>query len=167
MWYKPSMLVRVLCVGLVLSLVAADGERSVPTDCSTEAVRVFNGKVHVILQNACLNCHVAEKTSFQLRRGDSASNLAAALKQVDRKQPNASPLLRRAVEAHGKMTRPPFKDANAPAYKHLEAWVKLVAHPSADEAKSEHEKDDPAANELPFREARDPFDSEIFNRFAH
>ena len=150
-----------------MALVAADSPRD-HADCSVEALRSFNGKVHVVLQNACLNCHVAPKSSFQLRRGDAIANLSAALKQVDRKNASASPLLQKAILAHGGLSQPPFKDANAPAYKHLDSWVRLVANPPSTNTKVEEIGSGAAADpsSVPAREIRDPFDPEIFNRSA-
>jgi len=106
-------------------------------DCSPEAVKLFNTKVQPILMNTCAGCHCSFPCGkFELRRvaaigpvnaDNSNFNLAATSKMVDRQNPSKSPLLVKAITAHGKMSNPPLRDANAPAFKHLDHWVKLMA----------------------------------------
>ena len=60
-------------------------------------------------------------------RGSEAVNLAAALAQIDRARPAASPLLQQATAAHGGAGLPPLRDRSVPAYRQLEEWVRLVA----------------------------------------
>ena len=137
-------------------------------ECSTEAMRLFHAKVQPILNNTCAACHVGKSAgSFELHRSndataDEAFNVTACLKQVDRNNLRQSPLLIKATTAHGKSKRPPIKDANAPAFKFVEQWVKLAASESHSEPATTHAKisSDPKPGAGP----KDPFDPEIFNR---
>jgi hypothetical protein len=109
---------------------------TVAVDCSPEAIKLFGTKVQPILMNACVSCHSSMHCgTFELRRintngpinqTDSQFNLAKAIRQVDRKNPAKSPLLIKATTAHGGMASPAIKDTNAPTFKHLEQWIKLL-----------------------------------------
>jgi hypothetical protein len=58
--------------------------------------------------------------------------------------------LLKSTAAHGGARQPPLKDANSPAYKNLEQWVKFVA--VANQSTGDN-------NSKPI----DPFDPAIFN----
>jgi hypothetical protein len=98
-----------------------------------ESLGLFVGKVQPILMNACAGCHAAGNGgNFRLQRtaaGSAANarvtqhNLAAALNQVTRDRPAASPLLVKALTPHGGTERWPLKDRRAPAYRLMEEWV--------------------------------------------
>ena len=100
-------------------------------DYNHESFSLFVTKVQPILMNTCASCHAAGKGGhFVLVRNSDGGNrkaalfnLASTLKQIDRTQPISSPLLARAVAAHGKATRPPIRDQQALAYQYLEAWA--------------------------------------------
>src|SRR5437764_636717 len=88
--------------GRVLLLPADPAPAMEPADCSAEALKLFSTKVQPILSNACAGCHAGNKGgSFDLRGSDLQFNLAAAAKQLDRANIAKSPLLLRAVTAHG------------------------------------------------------------------
>jgi len=149
-----------LAVGTILFLAAdpAPGDR---TDGGPDATRFFYAKVQPVLYNACVSCHSASHAKLPLRRNDGPANLAAALNEIDRKNPMESNFLKQAVTAHGGAARPPIKDTNVPAYKHLEAWVKSVC----DDGKSATAKSTPATT-AKHQGFRDEFDPEIFNRMS-
>jgi hypothetical protein len=107
---------------------------------STECLALFTTKVQPILMNICASCHASGRGgAFVLVRSFDAAgrktaqqNLTAALKQISFDQPNASPLLVKAVCAHGGAAAPPLvnRDEEGPLAT-LEQWVNLVAarHP--------------------------------------
>jgi hypothetical protein len=167
--------------------MALDGEA---VECNTEAFRRFVVKVQPILMNACASCHVRPNAGrFHLERtytdtlnsrAATLRNLNVTLAQVDRSKPAVSPLLRWAATAHGGASLPPFRDRSAPAFKHLDEWVRMtVGDNPASEAKAEtvgaaatsptasspfgtdKPKDDSSAS------PKDPFDPAIFNRRHH
>ncbi|MFL5327716.1 MAG: hypothetical protein ACJ8C4_02275 [Gemmataceae bacterium] len=142
--------------------------KSTDIECSAEAMRLFHAKVQPILNNTCAACHVGNRAgSFELHRSndptaDEAFNVAASLKQVNRSNLRQSPLLVKATTAHGNSNRPPIKDANAPAFKFVEQWVKLATlenhAPPATASANVGSVSKLTAG------AKDPFDPEIFNR---
>lgn len=150
--------------------VDSTSTRADAIDCSPEATKLFNTKVQPILMNLCAGCHATGKAgSLELRRFNSASttnqensqfNLDAAIRQVNRKDPAKSPLLLKAITVHGGTNTPPIKDANAPTFKHLEQWVKLLTvetkrfDPNASPSKSDSSPTGP----------KDEFDPIQFNR---
>lgn len=107
---------------------------------NTDALGMFVTRVQPILMNACANCHATGRggASFKLTRAYSneltnrratQQNLAAVLAQVNRKQPEASVLLARAVTVHGEASQPPLKGRQVPAFRALEEWIQLaLAH---------------------------------------
>jgi hypothetical protein len=162
-----------------------------PPDYNREAYPGFVSKVQPILMNTCASCHVGgQGGNFTLVRvtdgGRKATlvNLAAVLRQIDRKDPAASPLLVKAVTPHGKATRAPLHDHQSPAYQNLEAWVSQavildelpapsLATPKLEGGPKPEPKKGPAtrfgetstsqAKPEPQTEAKDPFDPAIFN----
>jgi hypothetical protein len=115
-------------------------------DLNAEAMCAFSTKVQPILMNACANCHAAGKGgAFKLTRAyDEAGggrktvqqNLAAVLAQLNAKSPQGSPLLTKALTAHGTMAQAPLKGKQAPPYRTLEEWVNktMEANPQLREA---------------------------------
>lgn len=108
-------------------------------DLNTESMSLFITKVQPILMNACANCHATGKGGdFHLLRAfDSTgsnrrtlqTNVSAVLAQLQPTQPQVSPLLVKAVSAHGGDGQPPLRGKQAPAYRTLEEWVlKTVAN---------------------------------------
>lgn len=169
---------------------------------NTESLGLFVTRVQPILMNACANCHATGRggLSFKLMRAytneltsrrATQQNLAAVLSQVNRKQPEMSALLSRAVAVHGEATQPPLKSRQVPAFKILEEWVQLAlanepreAAPSVafPEPKNNREPDSSAATfatipstpqtvegaRQPSPNApSDPFDPTLFNQQAH
>src|SRR5262249_36636833 len=81
-------------------------------------------------------CHATGNGgSFKLARTYSNSalgqratlaNVAAVTAYVNRQQPESSPVLVKAITAHGESTAPPIRDRQLPAYRHLDDWVRLA-----------------------------------------
>ncbi len=108
-------------------------ESAAVPELTTESLGVFATKVQPILMNACAGCHASGRGgAFKLTRGyDSTTasrrslqqNLAAVLAQVNLNQPQASPLLTKAVSAHGDIGQAPLGGKQLAAYHTLEEWV--------------------------------------------
>jgi hypothetical protein len=109
---------------------------TVPVDVSADAVGVFATRVQPILMNTCAGCHATDKGGkFKLTRSYDSDglnrkviqqNLAAVIAQVDVHEPRISPLLTKAVSAHGTLAQAPLRSRQAPAYRTLEEWVRLT-----------------------------------------
>jgi len=104
-------------------------------EVNPESFSAFVTKVQPILMNACAQCHTEDRGgAFHLARtsmtyGDTRAtqfNLAAVSSFVNHDQPAISPLLTRAICIHGECLRPPLKDRQNMAYRHLEEWVQLA-----------------------------------------
>jgi hypothetical protein len=104
-------------------------------DIGSESLALFNNKVHPILMNTCVQCHTQGRGArFQLSRGYEGGvraamqrNLAAAIAQLDAKQPALSPLLIKAAAAHGNSDQSPLQGGRKSVpYQTLEAWVQMV-----------------------------------------
>jgi hypothetical protein len=100
-------------------------------DVSTEAFAQFATRVQPVLMNTCISCHgLGKGGSFQLvrsadggNRAVAQSNLNAALEFINFERPVLSPLLTKAVVAHGSATASPLKGRQAPAFQTLQTWV--------------------------------------------
>lgn len=158
-------------------------------DYNQESFGLFVSKVQPILMNLCVRCHgIADGGKFQLinvadggNRKATLFNLASTLRQLKRDDLAASPLLEKAVTAHGKAMQPPLRDRQALAYQYLEAWVLAAVNPEAAPptvvpvkaeipeplkpvAKSPFaETSTSQAKPEPQTQAKDPFDPAIFN----
>lgn len=164
-------------------------------DYNPESFTLFVTRVQPILMNACVRCHANnEAGSFSLvptsdgsNRKATLQNLAITLKQLNRNDPSASPLLTMAVTPHGKATLPPLRERQGIAFGHLETWARMavpdeparlpeavvtpavavtpmpvpVAVPVAKTSFGETSKSLPKPEVQ--REAKDPFDPAIFN----
>jgi hypothetical protein len=109
-------------------------------DLTADALGQFVTRVQPILMNACACCHTAGRGGkFQLTRSYEVNlankrtlqqNLTAVLAQVNLREPQASPLLSKAISAHaGGMSQAPLRNRDARAYRMLEDWVRLtLAH---------------------------------------
>jgi hypothetical protein len=102
-----------------------------------EAAASFPRHVQPVLVNLCADCHAKpgytgafKMACGTLQDSDPAiarHNLKAAVAQVKKGDPGASPLLVKALTAHGGMKEPVFAGRGTPAYRTLEAWVYLAA----------------------------------------
>lgn len=105
-------------------------------ELTPEALGQFTHKVQPILVNACVSCHAAGRGgSFKLRRitdfpslniRATQENLAAVLAQINYVQPQASPLLTKAVSIHGGSEQAPLKGRQLAPYQTLEEWLRLT-----------------------------------------
>lgn len=103
-------------------------------DLTEEALGQFATRVQPILMNTCAGCHANGKGgTFKLVRTYDATlnnrkavqqNLAAVLAQVNVSQPQASPLLTKAVSVHGDLTQSPLRNRQALAFRSLDEWVR-------------------------------------------
>jgi hypothetical protein len=101
-----------------------------------ESLSLFVSKVQPILMNVCATCHATgHGGSFKLLRTYSNSalgqratlaNVAAVTAFVNRQSPDTSPILVKAITAHGDATAPPIRDRQFPAYRHLDDWVRMA-----------------------------------------
>jgi hypothetical protein len=162
-FHRYSLAMRCFALLLILTTGADAPPSPPPVECSPEAMKSYGTKVQPLLANACAACHsTAGCGSFTLQRSTPGAtisstttqfNLAAAVAQIDKKNPERSKLLVKSITAHGGLRQPPIKDANAAAYKNLEQWVKLMAN----DGKL------PVDPKAPAKEYSDPFDPAIFN----
>jgi hypothetical protein len=100
---------------------------------NTVSAKAFAAKVQPILANRCADCHARKDhtSGFVLKRIDpglndpqgAEQNLRAAAKWITPAAPHDSPLLAKAIAAHGKATDPPLPGAGHVAYQVLELWV--------------------------------------------
>lgn len=105
-------------------------------ELNADAMSQFATRVQPILMNACARCHVASGAgSFRLQRTYAVGlanrrvlqqNLAEVLKQLNLRQPEYSPLLIKAVSAHGPTGEAPLRGRQAEAFKALDGWVRLT-----------------------------------------
>jgi hypothetical protein len=106
-------------------------------EVNAEAAAAFTPRVQPVLVNLCADCHAkpSYSGSFKLACGtgpdhDAAiakQNLRIVLGQIKKNDPASSPLLEKALAAHGGMKQAAFANRMAPAFRVLEAWVVLAA----------------------------------------
>ncbi len=164
----------------------ADPPEPPPVELSAEAMCVFSTKVQPILMNACATCHATGKGgAFKLTRAYDdvgvsrrtvQQNVAAVLGQVNLERPPGSPLLTKAVTAHGSLTKAPLQGQQAAAFRTLEDWVRLTvegnpqlrepARPTAAALPTEPTPAKALPTAAPVGPL-DPFDPIIFNRQMH
>lgn len=104
-------------------------------DLSAEAQAQFNTRIQPILMNVCANCHAAGRSGeftllrcsdATLNRRTAQTNLAAVLAQIDFAQPMSSPLLVKALSAHGAANQAPLPNRQAKPFQYLQEWVQTV-----------------------------------------
>ena len=104
-------------------------------DVSPETMIAFTTRVQPILMNACVGCHSGGRGgAFQLtrvldggQRAGTQRNLAVTLAHANLDQPALSPLLIKAVSAHGGTTRRPLENRQATPYRTLLTWLETTA----------------------------------------
>jgi len=102
-------------------------------DVSAEAATSFATKAQPVLANQCMECHARDDhaSSFRLKRvtgfevgpQSTHANLRAVASQLKKDDPSNSPLLVKALIAHGGMKQPAFVSRQAVAFRVLESWV--------------------------------------------
>lgn len=100
-------------------------------DVSNESFAQFATRVQPILINACASCHAqGNGGGFHLvrvadggNRAAAQANLNAALEFINFERAVLSPLLTKAVVAHGGTIAAPIKGRQAPPFQSLQNWV--------------------------------------------
>jgi hypothetical protein len=147
-----------------------------PADLHPAAVQAFAAKVQPVLMNLCAKCHAKpdHPGEFKLARVPdgyadpeaSGRNAREAARFVTRGDPSASPLLAKAVTAHGGQREPALPNRMHPACNNLEQWARGAAGPEASPAPAK-----PAAPAnpppAPSPTPADPYDTAVFNRAMH
>ncbi len=115
---------------------STEAEELPPVEVTTDSLGLFVTRVQPILMNACARCHASGRGGdFHLtqvyddgigNRRSMEKNLAAVIKQVDLKRPQASRFLIKAISDHAHAGQAPIRDRQAPPYRALEQWVKLT-----------------------------------------
>ncbi|AMV27103.1 hypothetical protein VT84_22060 [Gemmata sp. SH-PL17] len=104
-------------------------------DVTPEAANLFATRVQPFLANQCVDCHAGDyKGKFKLARvaaGETAqqptrANLRAVAGQLRKDDPGASPLLTKALTAHGGQKQPSVASRQTVMYLTLEAWTALA-----------------------------------------
>ena len=97
-------------------------------DVNAETYAGFIARVQPILMNKCATCHAGG--SFRLDhvaiggpQVASRNNLNRVLAYLDVEKPAQSPMLLKALEAHGGAALPPFKDRKEVPVRILLAWI--------------------------------------------
>lgn len=155
-----------------------------------DLVREFTTRVQPLLTNRCNGaaCHGGgSSTAFQLAddllggrptAAETRLNLESTLPWIDPEHPLASPLLVRALEAHGGAPGPPLEARDRAAVENLRRWISSLASHSGRPVAGDAEGSQLAAQDqlsspvsavdagLPVRlpGVEDPFDPELFNR---
>jgi hypothetical protein len=127
------------------------------------AAQAFVGQVQPILMNTCAKCHCQANhpSAFKLTRvaagyansEATGQNVVAAMAWLNRAELSASPLLVKAITAHGGQRQPALYGRAHPAFRNLEAWA-IQAAGSTGSAK-------PAVTA-----SSDPYDPALFNQPA-
>lgn len=103
-----------------------------------ETMETFNKTIQPLLVRSCasVRCHGGESKNYLLTystmvKGFSSQathrNLRATLAHIDFRDPEASPLLTMAIEAHGGSTKAPIVDARDKQFHVLAAWIEKLA----------------------------------------
>ena len=102
-------------------------------DVSPEGATSFVTRAQPILANQCMECHaradhasafkLIRVTGFEVGPQATHANLRAVASQLKKDDPASSPLLTKALTAHGGMKQPPFVSRQAVAFRALESWV--------------------------------------------
>jgi len=122
----------------------ADGSRPKPegalvtvdepaADVTAEAATTFATRAQPVLANQCMECHARDDhasafklkrvTGFEVGPYSTHANLRAVAAQLKKDDPANSPLLAKALTAHGGMKQPAFVSRKAVAFGVLESWV--------------------------------------------
>ncbi len=106
-----------------------------------EAAVAFAPRVQPVLVNLCADCHAKPgyTGAFKMACGSGHDvdpaiarvNMKAAFLQIKKADPAASPLLTKALAAHGGMKQAAFAGRATPAFRVLEAWVFIAAESKA------------------------------------
>ena len=105
-------------------------------DVTADGVMSFTTKAHPVLVNLCASCHakptyggafkLARSTTYDMTPATTRQNLRAVAAQLKKDDPSNSPLLLKALAAHGGMKEPACASRQAAAFRNLEAWVSVA-----------------------------------------
>lgn len=122
----------------------ADGSRPKPegalvtveepgADVTAEAAATFVSRAQPVLANQCMECHARDDhasafklkrvTGFEVGPHSTHANLRSVAAQLKKDDPANSPLLVKALTAHGGMKQPAFLSRKTVAFRVLESWV--------------------------------------------
>jgi len=100
---------------------------------TNQGILSFATQAQPVLANQCMDCHaradysgpfrLTRVSGFEVGWQHTWQNLRAVATQLNRQEPTQSPLLLKALSAHGMMRQPAFPSRQSPGYKALEAWV--------------------------------------------
>jgi hypothetical protein len=129
--------------------------RAGKTRAGDPAARAFVGTVQPILMNTCAKCHCQadHRSAFKLTRvaagyadpEATSQNVAAAMAFLNGAAPSASPLLVKAITAHGGQRHPALYGRAHPAFRNLEAWTYQAAGSAKPIVTASSDPYDPAA----------------------
>jgi hypothetical protein len=110
-------------------------------EITPEAATTFATRVQPILVNLCTDCHarsdyagtfkLTRVTGFEAGPQTSQANLRATAGQLLKSDPINSPLLTKAIAAHGGLKQPPFVSRQMAGFRALENWVVLAVGPGS------------------------------------
>lgn len=102
-------------------------------DVTAEGATSFASRAQPVLANQCMECHartdypgafkLIRVTGFEAGPQSTRANLRATAAQLKKDDPLNSPLLAKALCAHGGMKQPAFVSRQAGGFRMLEAWV--------------------------------------------
>ena len=100
---------------------------------TNQGILSFATQAQPVLANQCMDCHaradysgpfrLTRVSGFEVGWQHTWQNLRAVAAQLNRQEPTQSPLLLKALSAHGMMKQPAFPSRQSPGFKALEAWV--------------------------------------------
>jgi hypothetical protein len=158
-------------------------------DYNSAAFRAFPAKVQPVLMNLCADCHAKadHPSAFRLTRVPagyanpeaSHRNAKEVAKFVARDDPSSSPLLLKAVTAHGGQRTLALYNQSHPAYRNLELWAHWAAGPEGSPmptavppkkpARAVVEQPPKTVTPAPASTLKpdDPYDPAVFNQAMH
>jgi hypothetical protein len=115
-------------------------ETELDVDLTAEGATTFASRAQPVLANQCMECHaradyagafkLVRVTGFEVGPQSTRANMHATAAQLRKDDPLNSPLLVKALTAHGGMRQPAFATRQALAFRVLEAWVQIATPPA-------------------------------------
>ncbi|MSU77960.1 MAG: hypothetical protein EXS16_07675 [Gemmataceae bacterium] len=103
-------------------------------DVTTDTLIGFQSRVQPILFNACVTCHASghggklhlDRASTTRQQAAAQHNLAAIMSYIDFDRPAVSPLLLKAITAHGDAPHAPIKNRDAKPFQAIQQWIEQM-----------------------------------------
>ncbi len=103
-------------------------------DVTTDTLIGFQSRVQPILFNACITCHATghggrlhlDRASTTRQQAAAQHNLAAIMPYIDFDRPALSPLLLKAITAHGDSPHAPIKNRDAKPFEAIQHWIEQM-----------------------------------------